>query len=75
MLGKPVDTPIAKDEGLTRRMYPKTPQEREQTTRVPYSNAVGSLMHAMMCTRLDIYYAVGMMSRYNQTQANPIRKP
>ncbi|KAH9790306.1 Integrase catalytic domain-containing protein [Citrus sinensis] len=31
---------------------------------VPYSNAVGSLMYAMVCTRPDISHAVGIVSRY-----------
>ena len=35
---------------------------------VPYASAVGSLMHAMLCTRSDIYYSIGMVSRY---QSNP----
>ncbi|RVW20799.1 Retrovirus-related Pol polyprotein from transposon TNT 1-94 [Vitis vinifera] len=34
---------------------------------VPYSNVVGSIMYATMCTRPDICYAIGMVSRY---QAN-----
>ena len=33
-------------------------------SKVPYSNAVGSLMYAMVCTRPDISHAVGIMSRY-----------
>jgi len=35
---------------------------------VPYASAVGSLMYAMLCTRLDICFAVGLVSRY---QNNP----
>ncbi|XP_071723237.1 secreted RxLR effector protein 161-like [Rutidosis leptorrhynchoides] len=35
---------------------------------VPYASAIGSLMYAMMCTRPDICYAFGMVSRY---QSNP----
>jgi len=31
---------------------------------VPYASAVGSLMYAMLCTRPDICFAVGMVSRY-----------
>ncbi|XP_057468143.1 secreted RxLR effector protein 161-like [Actinidia eriantha] len=31
---------------------------------VPYASAVGSLMYAMLCTRPDICYVVGMISRY-----------
>ncbi|XP_062105110.1 secreted RxLR effector protein 161-like [Humulus lupulus] len=36
--------------------------------KVPYASAVGSLMYAMLCTRPDICYAVGVVSRY---QSNP----
>ena len=35
---------------------------------VPYASAVGSLMYAMLSTRPDICYVVGMVSRY---QSNP----
>ena len=31
---------------------------------VPYASAVGRLMYAMVCTRLDISHAVGVLSRY-----------
>ena len=30
---------------------------------VPYASIVGCLMYAMLCTRLDIFFAMGMMSR------------
>ena len=59
---KPIDTLIAKGEGLSRKMYPKTPQEEEYMKKVPYTSAVGSLMYAMMCTRPDICFDVGMVS-------------
>ena len=32
--------------------------------KVPYANAVGSLMYAMVCTRLDISQAISVVSRY-----------
>ena len=35
---------------------------------IPYTLAVGCLMYAMLCTRPDICFAVGMVSRY---QSNP----
>ena len=47
---------------------PMTSEERERMSKVPYASAVGSLMYAMLCTRPDICFAVGMVSRY---QANP----
>ncbi|KAH9743690.1 hypothetical protein KPL70_003387 [Citrus sinensis] len=47
---------------------PKTSKEIERMRQVPYVEAVGSLMYAMLCTRPDICFAVGMVSRY---QSNP----
>ncbi|XP_059310006.1 secreted RxLR effector protein 161-like [Lycium ferocissimum] len=64
----PVDTPISKSHALGSQICPKTPKEKEKMSRVPYRSAVGGLMYAMMCTRLDSYQAVGLVSRY---QTNP----
>ncbi|KAH9779716.1 hypothetical protein KPL71_007813 [Citrus sinensis] len=47
---------------------PKTSEEIERMRRVPYAEAVGSLMYVMLCTRPDICFAVGMVNRY---QSNP----
>ena len=41
---------------------------QEEMGRIQYASAVGSLMYAMLCTRPDIYYAVGVVSRF---QSNP----
>ena len=65
---KPINTPVAKSEGLSQKMCPRTPQEEEYMRKVPYTSAVGSLMYAMMCTRPDIFFVVAMVSRY---QSNP----
>ena len=59
---KPMDTPVEKSLSLSLDMSPKTPEEKEKMSKVPYVNAVGSLMYAMMCTRPDICYAVGLVS-------------
>ncbi|GJS02338.1 retrovirus-related pol polyprotein from transposon TNT 1-94 [Tanacetum coccineum] len=40
----------------------------ERMSKVPYANAVGSLMYLMVCTRPDIAYAVSIVSSY---LANP----
>jgi hypothetical protein len=45
-------------------MCPKTHEEIEYISRVPYSSAVGSLMYVMVCTRPYITHAVGVVSRY-----------
>ena len=55
---------------LSKEQCPKTPQEVEDMRNIPYASAVGSLMYAMLCTRPDICYSVGMVSRY---QSNPGR--
>ena len=47
---------------------PKTSKEEKMMRQIPYALAVGSLTYAMLCTRLDICYLVGMVSRY---QSNP----
>jgi hypothetical protein len=33
-------------------------------SRVPYSSTIGSSMYVMVCTRLDIAHALGVVSRY-----------
>ncbi|XP_059663629.1 secreted RxLR effector protein 161-like [Cornus florida] len=47
---------------------PKTDKEIKQIRRIPYDLAVGSLMYAMVCTRPNICYSIGIVSRY---QSNP----
>ena len=53
---------------LSKDQCPKTPNEIEKMKAVPYASVVGSLMYEMLCTRPDICFAVGMVSRY---QSNP----
>ena len=63
-----MDTFIDKSLSQSCYMCPKTLEEKEKMSRVPYANVVGSLIYAMMCTRLDICYVVGLVSRY---KSNP----
>lgn len=53
---------------LSKGQSPMTAKEIEEMRQVPYASAVGSLMYAMLCTRPDICYAVGIVARY---QSNP----
>ncbi|KAA0056352.1 gag/pol protein [Cucumis melo var. makuwa] len=55
---------------LLKEQCPKTPQEVEDMSNIPYASSVGSLLYAMLCTRPDIFYSVGIVSRY---QSNPGR--
>ena len=68
---KPTDTPIEKEHTLSLEDYPKSEKEKREMARVPYASAIGSLMYAMLCARLDICFAVGMVSRY-QSNLGPI---
>jgi hypothetical protein len=61
---KLVSTPLANHLKLTKEMCPKTQEDIEYMSRVPYSSTVGSLMYAMVCIRPDIAHAVGVVSRY-----------
>jgi hypothetical protein len=60
---KLVSTPLASHFKLTKEMCPKTQEEIEYMSRVPYSSSVGSLMYVMVCTRPDIAHVVGVVSR------------
>ena len=49
---------------LSKGMAPKTPEERDRMKNIPYASAIGSIMYAMLCTRPDVAYALGVASRY-----------
>ena len=61
---KPVKVPIPVGVRLSAEQCPKTQEEEEDMSCVPYASAVGSLMYAMVCTRPDIAHAVGVLSRF-----------
>ena len=61
---KPVKVPIPIGVKLSVEQCPKTREEEEDMSRVPYASEVGSLMYAMVCTRPDIAHAVGVLSIY-----------
>ena len=60
--------PMRHGIALSKDMSPKTSDEVNSMRKIPYASAVGSLMYAMLCTRPDICYSVGIVSRY---QSNP----
>eukprot|EP00253_Pinus_taeda_P028183 PITA_28183 len=49
---------------VKKELCPKTQEEEEDMSRVPYASAVGSLMYAMVCTRPNIAHAVGVLSMF-----------
>ncbi|GKA65360.1 retrovirus-related pol polyprotein from transposon TNT 1-94 [Tanacetum coccineum] len=61
---KSISTPFPTNLKLSSKMSPSSKEERMEMSRVSYASAVGSLMFVMICTRPDIAYAVGVVSRY-----------
>ena len=59
-----LDTPSAANIHLSTAFAPKSAEEKEYMSRVPYASAVGSLMYAMVCTRPDLAHAVSVVSRF-----------
>eukprot|EP00253_Pinus_taeda_P001752 PITA_01752 len=61
---KLVKVPIPVGVKLSAEQCPKTQEEEEDMSWVPYASAVGSLMYAMVCIRPYIAHAVGVLSRF-----------
>ena len=65
---RPLCVSISMGTNLSIYDCPKSPSEVEDMSRISFSSALGSLMYAMVYTRLDIAQAVGVLSRF---MANP----
>ena len=61
---KPVGSTLATNCKLSGKQSPKTKAENVEMIKIHYASAVRSLKYAMVCTRLDIGYAVGVVSRF-----------
>ena len=62
---KPISTPMDPANQLTSAQSPSTTEEFATMRNMPYHEAVGSLMYAMLGTCPDICYAVQTVSRFN----------
>ena len=69
--GRSVSTPLPAYLKLSKDDCPKSVEDKAAMAKVPYASACGSLMYAMVATRPDIAYAVGVVSRY---MSNPGKK-
>jgi hypothetical protein len=61
---KPVSVPLDSDFKLSSSLFPSTKEEKEYMSRIPYDNAVGSLMYMLVSTRPNISHAIEVVSRY-----------
>jgi hypothetical protein len=56
--------PMSHGITLSKKQCPTDPDEQERMRAIPHALAIGSIMYAMICTRLDISYALNATSRY-----------
>ncbi|RVX02980.1 Retrovirus-related Pol polyprotein from transposon TNT 1-94 [Vitis vinifera] len=61
---KPISTPLGSHFKPSKEQSPKTEEERDHMSKVPYASTIDSLMYAMVCTRPDIAHVVGVVSRF-----------
>jgi hypothetical protein len=68
---KPMSTHLVNHFHLSTSQCPKTVEETEDMSKVPYASVVGCLMYAMICIRPNLAHAVNVVSKY---MANPGRQ-
>lgn len=61
---KPMHVPLLGHLKLSKTQCPSNEEEKDEMSKVPYSPAVSRLMYAMVFTRPDIAYVVGVVSRF-----------
>ena len=61
---KLVSTPLVNHFRLSTTQCPKTDDDVQDMSKVPYASAVGCLMYVMVCTRLDLTQAVSLVSKF-----------
>ena len=52
--------PLQQGVVLSKKDSPSTKEQKEYMSKIPYALAIGSIMYAMLCTRLDVAH-VGIL--------------
>ena len=60
---KPVSTPLGSHFKLSKEQSPKTEEENDHMSKVPYASTIGSSMYAIVCAKPDIAHAVRVVSK------------
>jgi len=60
-----IDSPSDVNVTLSRSMSPQTPEDRVEMAKIPYREAVGTLLWLSLGTRPDICYAVAQVAKFN----------
>ncbi|GKE89882.1 hypothetical protein Tco_1567357 [Tanacetum coccineum] len=63
---KKENLPLHHSIKISKDLCPKTDEELDRVSQVPYASAVRSIMHAMTCTRPDVSFALSMVSQHQQ---------
>ena len=61
---KPIGTPADPSNPLSADMSPRTDDERKEMEKIPYKQAVGALMFLACVSRLDIAFAMSVVTRF-----------
>ena len=59
---------------LLKKDCPITPQERECMSRILYTSTMDFIMYVMTCTRPNVAYSLGVVSRYQSDIGETIRR-
>jgi ATP-binding cassette subfamily B (MDR/TAP) protein 1 len=57
-------SPMLSGKIFSKAQCPTSAKDRETMSKVPYASAIGSIMYAMLCTRLVVSNALSLTSRY-----------
>ena len=60
--------PIDHGIQLSKKISPKTPEEKNKMSSIPYASVVGLIMYAMLYTKSNVAYALSIVSKF---QTNP----
>lgn len=61
----PISTPLDSNQKISAEMCPIDEDEKLEMGKIPYREAIGSLLYLAQITRPDINYAVNLLSRYS----------
>ena len=62
---KTIDTPVCKSSKLSSDQGLRNEQEKEMMEKKkPSAQIVGNIMYAMLCTRPDLTFVMGLVSRF-----------
>lgn len=59
-----MNTPLGYYTKLSVKQYPQTDEEKKIMESTPYTKEVGSIMYSMVCSKVDLSYAVSIVSRF-----------